>query len=521
MSLISNLRIGSRLALGFGALLVLTLALGLVAVDRLGVVNGAAKELATNWLPATESLYDFLNAYNVARRAQASTTMVVAADEVGKEVERVRASREKAAVAWKRYAQTIDGDEERAIAAQIVKAQANYDQALDQAMMLAGDSPEARAAAGRAYKGDSRVAFAALNAAIDRDMVFQSEGGGKAYAISQSTYVFTRGVVIGMVTLSLALGAWLAWFISRSIVQPIRHAVRVAETVAAGDLTPRIAATGRDEAAQLLGALRRMTEGLVTIVAGVRESSESIGTGSAQIATGNADLSQRTEEQASSLQQTAASMEQLTATVRNNAEAAGQVRQLSMTAKGSAERGSQVVVSVVETMGEIAASSRKIGEIIGVIDGIAFQTNILALNAAVEAARAGEQGRGFAVVAAEVRSLAQRSAQAAREIKSLIGESSSRVDRGSEQAGHAGQAIEDILLQVRRVDDLVGEISASSGEQSKGIRQVGDAVQQLDRVTQQNAALVEESAAAAESLRCQAEQLTQVVARFRLPDGSR
>jgi methyl-accepting chemotaxis protein len=312
------------------------------------------------------------------------------------------------------------------------------------------------------------------------------------------------------------VGGGLAVFISRSITVPLAQAVKLTSTVAAGDLSARIEAHGRDEVADLLRSLSHMNDSLSGIVGQVRSSSDSIATGSSQIASGNADLSQRTEQQASSLQQTAASMEELSGTVKQSAETASQATQLAGAASSAATQGGHAVGQVVATMQEIAASSRKIADIIGVIDGIAFQTNILALNAAVEAARAGEQGRGFAVVASEVRSLAQRSAGAAREIKSLIGASVEKVELGARQVNEAGSTMDHIVTQVERVSQLISEISSAATEQSGGIAQVGQAVTELDRVTQQNAALVEESAAAAESLKQQADRLTQAVSVFRL-----
>jgi methyl-accepting chemotaxis protein len=323
-------------------------------------------------------------------------------------------------------------------------------------------------------------------------------------------------ISIALMLAAGVLGAIAVVLTSRSIVRPIRESLRVAQAVAAGDLSSRIEVTRRDETGELLAALKTMNGNLVGIVSTVRNSSDSIATGSAQIAGGNADLSQRTEEQASALQQTAASMEELGTTVRQNADNARQANQLALNASGVAVRGGEVVGRVVETMKGINESSRQIAEIIGTIDGIAFQTNILALNAAVEAARAGEQGRGFAVVASEVRSLAQRSAEAAKDIKRLISVSVERVEQGTTLVDQAGTTMQDVVQAIRRVTDIVGEISSASGEQSQGVNQVGEAVTQIDQVTQQNAALVEESAAAAESLKHQSRQLVQAVAAFRL-----
>ncbi len=327
-------------------------------------------------------------------------------------------------------------------------------------------------------------------------------------------------ISIALMLAAALLGAVAVMLTSRSIVRPIREGVRVAQAVAAGDLSSHIEVTRRDETGELLAALKTMNSNLVGIVSTVRHSSDSIATGSAQIAGGNADLSQRTEEQASALQQTAASMEQLGTTVRQNADNASQANQLALNASGVAVKGGEVVGRVVATMKGINESSRQIAEIIGTIDSIAFQTNILALNAAVEAARAGEQGRGFAVVASEVRSLAQRSAEAAKDIKRLISISVERVEQGTALVDEAGTTMQSVVHAIRRVTDIVGEISSASGEQSQGVSQIGDAVNQMDQVTQQNAALVEESAAAAESLKRQAHQLAEAVAAFRLqPTG--
>ncbi len=304
--------------------------------------------------------------------------------------------------------------------------------------------------------------------------------------------------------------------ITRSVLQPIRAAVKIAEAVAAGDLSSRISATEQDETGQLMRSLQEMNDNLSRIVSTVRESGEHIATGSTQIASGNTDLSHRTENQASSLQTTASSMVELSETVSHNAETARHATQLAHSASEVAAKGGDVVGRVVETMADISQSSQKISDIISVIDGIAFQTNILALNAAVEAARAGEQGRGFAVVAAEVRSLAQRSANAAKEIKNLINTSVEKVQTGTALVDDAGRTMGDIVTQVKQVADLISEIGTATHEQTSGIQQISNSVAQLDEVTQQNAALVEESAAASESLRRQADQLLASVSVFRL-----
>ena len=315
---------------------------------------------------------------------------------------------------------------------------------------------------------------------------------------------------------ALVFGALLAVAITRSIVKPLHGAVGYAQKMAAGELTSDIVPAGRDQITALLQALKDMNASLSKTVGEVRAGTDTIISASQEIATGNADLSARTEHQASSLEETASSMEELTSTVKQNADNARQANQLAVSASAVASKGGQVVSQVVDTMGSIKESSRKIVDIIGVIDGIAFQTNILALNAAVEAARAGEQGRGFAVVASEVRNLAQRSAGAAKEIKALIGDSVDKVDAGSKLVDEAGQTMGMIVTSIRQVADIMGEITAATEEQSHGIEEVNRAITQMDEMTQQNAALVEQAAAAAESMQGQSQQLAGAVAAFRL-----
>ncbi len=369
------------------------------------------------------------------------------------------------------------------------------------------------------YTYPSTDFFNATTAAIDGVFATNVAAGKALEQILTGRLSKARQTQAGMlagVAALLAFGLWLGAAIARSIVGQARAAQAVAERIAAGDLTSDINVTSNDEIGRMLQAMQTMQSSLAQVVGNVRGNADGVATASAQIAQGNQDLSQRTEEQASALQQTAASMEQLGSTVKQNADNARQANQLAQGACTVAVKGGEVVGQVVETMKGINDSSRKIADIISVIDGIAFQTNILALNAAVEAARAGEQGRGFAVVASEVRSLAQRSGAAAKEIKTLIGVSVERVEQGTALVGQAGATMTEIVASIRRVTDIMGEISAASIEQSTGVAQVGESVSQMDQATQQNAALVEESAVAADSLKSQAQQLVQAVAVFKI-----
>ena len=342
----------------------------------------------------------------------------------------------------------------------------------------------------------------------------------KASVVKTEAVAVTGQWILGIgAALSVVIGLVFAMLSTRSITQPIQHAVKSALAISEGDLTIAIQPDGKDEAADMMHALVGMRDNLARMVGGVRSNAEGVSSASSEIAHGNNDLSARTEQQASALQETAASMEDLSSTVRQNADSAAQANQLAMTASTVAVRGGEVVSKVVDTMKGINEASRKIADIISVIDGIAFQTNILALNAAVEAARAGEQGRGVEVVASEVRALAGRSAEAAKEIKQLIGTSVERVEHGSALVDQAGSTMAEVVSAIRRVTDIVGEISAASGEQASGVAQVGLAVTQMDQATQQNAALVEEMAAAAGSLSSQARELVEVMAVFKLDGG--
>ena len=398
---------------------------------------------------------------------------------------------------------------------QLEQRYSDYNAALDQLQtaLQANDL----VAAGKAPVAPSQSAFLSVYEEWRADQNRLATLGVEENSSAYSRMMWILSTIMAVVVAVIVL----CWFGLRKIVMtPLNSSINHIQHIAQGDLTQPIVVEGRNEMTQLAASLHDMQQSLVRTVTNVRDGSDAIFTGASEISAGNNDLSARTEQQAASLEQTAASMEQLTATVKQNAENARQASQLALSASETAEKGGNVVAGVVKTMSEIAGSSKKIADITSVIDGIAFQTNILALNAAVEAARAGEQGRGFAVVAGEVRNLAQRSAQAAKEIKGLIDDSVSRVNVGSQLVGTAGDTMSDIVSAVTRVTDIMGEIASASDEQSRGIDQVGQAVTEMDRVTQQNASLVEESAAAAASLEDQASRLSQSVSVFKIQRGA-
>ena len=516
MRFLNDLKIGRRLGLAFALSIAVSILLAVYARSQFHDVNAELDRMVEDRMVKVEQLAQLRdNAYEVS---QSVRDIIMLSDEATKrkELGDVQAARGRNAELVKKLEETITSDKGRTLLKAAAEARAPYNASVQRVVDKALNN-EADAARDLLLT-ETRQAQEKYFAAVESLIVFQKELMHNAAKDTDDKVAFAAMAVLAAAVLAAVVGAAMAVVITRSVVQPIQQAVGAAETVAAGDLRVHLDTSRRDEAGQLLSALQRMTESLVAIVSTVRGNAESVATASGQIAQGNADLSQRTEEQASSLQQTAASMEELSATVNHNTDTARQAAQLADGAARVAEGGGQVMTQVVSTMQDITTSSKKISDIIGTIDGIAFQTNILALNAAVEAARAGEQGRGFAVVAGEVRLLAQRSAEAAREIKTLISASVERVEAGNTLVGEAGRTMDDVVGQVRRVADLISEISAASTEQSKGIGQVGEAVTQLDQVTQQNAALVEESAAAAESLRSQAGQLAATVATFKL-DG--
>jgi len=509
-----NLKISIRLSAAFAVLMLLMLGMIATSILRfasIGAIND--KIIRQDWVSAASA-----NAIDAAAREDAKRTLAlfILPDQAAraKSYERIDADKraiDAALTTLGNLAATADG---KAALAKVQSARAAY----STSFLKVADLVEAGSKDEAATMMNNET-FPALDALLDdiRTMVdLQKNQVDASGAIAREDIASSRNLMIALGVFGLLAGVWLAFWITRSITVPLNEAVDIAKHVAQGDLTRNIVPAGTDETGQLLQALKEMNDSLARTVGEVRAGTEAISTASSEIASGNLDLSARTESQASSLEETASTVEQLTGTVKQNADNARQANQLVVSASDVALKGGAVVGQVVSTMASIKDSSRKIVDIIGVIDSIAFQTNILALNAAVEAARAGEQGRGFAVVATEVRNLAQRSASAAKEIKTLIGDSVDKVDAGSRLVDDAGSTMNEIVTSVKQVADIMSEISAASQEQSNGILQVNEAVGQMDEMTQQNAALVEQAAAAAQSMQDQAATLSQAVSVFKL-----
>ncbi|WP_269465144.1 methyl-accepting chemotaxis protein [Caldimonas brevitalea] len=469
--------------------------------------------------PKTALAHEMLNQINVLAVQARTITLIIDVKELEAEVavlKQAHAQYVKAEQALGERIEASGSDAER----QLMQAlRESAKQTLPLVLRAAKEGEDgASAAATATLLNEVRPSEAVWRRKVAELIALEAELNQQAYQSALDSQQRAQAVAGLVVVLAVLAGSFLAWGITRSVKGPVDRAIRVAERIAKGDLSSSVQVESADEIGRLLAAIATMQDQLRGLVGEIRLSADSIELASAEVASGNQDLSTRTERAASGLQVTASSVEQLTATVRQNADAAKQANQLAMSASAVAVRGGEVVGQVVSTMDDIDASSKRINDIIAVIDGIAFQTNILALNAAVESARAGEQGRGFAVVAGEVRSLAQRSAEAAREIKVLIGSSVEKVETGSRLVQDAGTTMHEIVTSVQRVTDIIAEITAASNEQSGGIGQVNQSVNQLEQMTQQNAALVEQSAAAAASLREQAGRLSGLVSTFRLQE---
>jgi methyl-accepting chemotaxis protein len=513
----------NRLAIVFGTLVLLVWLVAAFTLHTLGrehqsferyagevsVRQGLANQLMHAANARAMGVRNVLLADSDAEREAQRTKFNQAHDKVGGVLGQLKSALASASQSTERERQLLE---------QIAQADARSGVIAQDIVKMALQEQHQAAVAKMNQEGTPQVA--ALLAAVDGFIAQGTQQANDEVQAAAQAYENSRYLVLGACLLAGCLAVGLGLWVTGSITRPMAQALGVAQSVAAGELNVDIDTSGRDEAARMLQALAAMRDQLANTVADVRRNAEGVASASAQIAQGTQDLNQRTEQQASSLQQTASSMEQLGSTVRHNADNALQANQLALGASEVAVKGGEVVAQVVGTMKRIESGSRRIADIISVIDSIAFQTNILALNAAVEAARAGEQGRGFAVVAGEVRTLAQRSAEAAKEIKQLISESVQSVGEGSALADQAGHTMEDVVTAIRRVTDLMGEISAASAEQSKGVTLVGDAVTRMDQATQQNAALVEQSASAAESLKSQAQELVESVAVFRLSFGA-
>jgi methyl-accepting chemotaxis protein len=511
---LTHLNIRTKLALGFASVLSLCLLLGGLALYQLSNLSVKTEQIATNNLVSVQNAAALSGLLNGVRRAEA--LHLLASDP------NVKAEQEAKIADMRKQMDALDAKAVSVFTSDVeAQAFASYKKNRDEwytagAKMLELSRVNNASMAEGMYGNEVGKPFAATMAAMEKISAFNATEADAVWTETKLVVRNGKASVVGALVAAMLIGAALAFVISRAITRPIADAMRVAREMSNGDMTHPLHSEGSDEIARLLQSLESMRQSLSSVVADVRHGSESVATASAEIAQGNHDLSARTEQQASALQQTAATMEELSAQVEHNADNAREANQLAANASQVAARGGEVVGKVVDTMKEINASSRRISDIIAVIDGIAFQTNILALNAAVEAARAGEQGRGFAVVASEVRSLAGRSADAAREIKQLINASVERVGQGTTLVDEAGTTMSEVVASIRRVTAMMGDISSASNDQASGVAQVGEAVTQMDRATQQNAALVEEIAAAASSLKSQSSDLVHAVSVFKL-----
>ncbi|HYD97009.1 MAG TPA: methyl-accepting chemotaxis protein [Noviherbaspirillum sp.] len=485
-----------------------------IGIGALGRANDAMRSLYDDRLVALGQLDQVVRllTLNQLQIAKATTDDPAEARQV---MDGVDKNMETVNKVWDAYMATYLTPEERKLAEKFAEARKAF---VTEALKPAVEAIRAQDArrATELLHGPMEKLFEPVRGDINALIQLQLEVARSDFESSQSTYRLVRNACTAGLLLGLLMAAGVGYWLIRSILNPLNEAVEIAGAIAAGDLTRKVVVKSADETGRLMQALKNMHDSLVGIVSQVRTGTEAIAAASSEIASGNRDLSTRTEQQAGSLEETASSMEELTSTVKQNADNARQANQLASSASDVAGKGGQVVAQVVETMGAINESSRKIVDIISVIDGIAFQTNILALNAAVEAARAGEQGRGFAVVAAEVRSLAQRSAAAAKEIKALIDDSVEKVGSGARLVDEAGATMQEIVDSVRRVTDIMGEITAASQEQTAGIEQINQAVAHMDEATQQNAALVEQAAAASQAMHDQAVHLSDAVSVFKL-----
>jgi methyl-accepting chemotaxis protein len=512
---IRNLHIGTRLGFGFGLVLLLLVVLALASLSRMSNIHASLDKLINENNVVTRELNDMRQAVMLAAVAVRNVSVMTNEDEVNNEIKQISAANTEYQESMAVLARMIIDPDAKALLSRIAAGQAATAPGVEKATTLAKKQGDVVPVLLSSVVPHQRTWLAAIDEMINHQQKLAKETSAEA----NSAYDNARTLTLALAAAALAIGAFVAWYVTHSITTPLQGAVHVARRVADGDLSTRVLVESEDETGQLLAALRDMNESLVRIVGEVRVGTDTITTASNEIAHGNMDLSARTEDQASSLQMTASSMEELTSTVKHNADNAAQANKLAATASEVAVRGGAVVAQVVDTMGSINESAKKIVDIIGVIDGIAFQTNILALNAAVEAARAGEQGRGFAVVASEVRNLAQRSAAAAKEIKALISDSVEKVGAGAKLVDQAGTTMDEVVSSVRHVTDIISEIAAASNEQTAGIEQINQAIIQMDNVTQQNAALVEQAAAAAGSMQEQARNLSTVVSVFKLRDG--